>query len=604
MLCLGTFLLLLICNNSIAQEGNPTQVSSQDNPNQVAMIVAVVVGDKLVDEATSTDVLITRGSGGCPVDTVARKGLPLCKGDKVKTSSTAGLKLLYGEPREKRELEDLVDVLKDSEIEISSVFCWGLCSWFASLHNRYINRTQHVALTNSSTVYQLDSREDKSATLIVYEGTVEVTKNNDQAAGNAGPVTTAECSSTTPETANNNIAPVVNALFKMTINENGSFGKCQKMTEGDLRDYLRNSSDVEIALHRSPAEIGGNVAKFVNFRNSAEREDAFRLARALSFWDPKDPSNFENLGKVYNDWGDAEQALTLFEKAYGLHDKQWQPSEELRINKAIAFRKLSQFALANDEINLVIANAQSKHIGDALNIRGSVFHDQARNKLTFDPSELSAVTKLLIDADSDYLQASKKGSTQLEYIKVNRGLILKSQGDVARRENHYQEAAEYYIQAILELMEAYGKKDNPGNKIASLAVAQTRASLANSYAALGKAKESEEARSNAEKTYIQLIADAEKEHQKVALAHCGLAALYLISERPEARENYDKCAAFNIAQSRIEVDVPYVVGLRRADAITVLAEAGLEPEVSKDLQVVSSQEPTGLAKPDTKIKLN
>jgi predicted component of type VI protein secretion system len=130
-----------------------------------------------------------------------------------------------------------------------------------------------------------------------------------------------------------------------------------------------------------------------------------------------------------------------------------------------------------------------------------------------------------------------------------------------------------------------------------------RAALANSYDALGKTKEADEARTKAETTYVQLIADAEKENQRVALAHCGLAALYLISDR-EARANYDKCAVFNIAQSRTEVDVPYVVGMRRADAIIVLAEAGLEPEVSKDVTVVKSQEPIGTAKPGAKITLN
>jgi hypothetical protein len=140
--------------------------------------------------------------------------------------------------------------------------------------------------------------------LIVYEGLVEVTKNQDPATANPNEMTASESSSAAPATANNGTPTPVPALFKMSINEDGSIEKLQKMTLDELRDSLRNSSDVEIAFHRTPAEISGNVAKFVNFRNISEREEAFRRARALFFWSPADAANLETLGKVYNDWGD------------------------------------------------------------------------------------------------------------------------------------------------------------------------------------------------------------------------------------------------------------------------------------------------------------
>ena len=582
--------LVLFCAWSGATPG----LAQTDEVKPTAQILSLIVKngkgiDTVVD--TTKAVTVTRAPNRCLAVTEVRKGLPLCAGDVLKTASGAKVKIAFGDPNEGNE----VTIDEASEITISSIICGSLCNWFASLHNYFTNRVQHVALTNRGTTYQVVLFQDQSAELVVYEGEVDVTPDSGSDTNSSSP----------------RVAPVtVNSLSKIVIDANGNPGEKEALTREDLCGKLASSTATEVSLHQTPPEVGGNVAKFVNFLNSAKRNDALATARCASFWEPSQALNFEILGYVYNDWGDATKALANFNKASLLYARSlpgWSARDELRINKAIAYRQLGEYDAALAELEPVLAKTTSTLLGDALNVRGSVYYDQALGELLRNQTNegLTNAKELLAKAGGDYEAALSKNGNQKQYIEVNRGQVVKAEGDIAQREGDYARAEAKYIEAIRAMMLAYGEKDNPQNKIASLSVARARGALANTYAAMGRSKESEDFYKRAEETYQNAIQDAAKEQQNFAAAYCGLGSLYLIQGKPEAADNYSKCAAFNIAALVTDVTVPNVVGLHRATAIHVLAEAGLEPEIVVDGDVVETQEPVAgaVVKTGTKIKI-
>ncbi len=597
LLCAGVVLFSTLLSPAIP-------LTHADEVQPRAQILSLIVRNQVV-ESTQL-VTVRRAPNGCPEVTEVRKGLPLCVGDWVKTSAEVQVRIAFGDPRDGNE----VTLNQNSEITVSSISC-GVCGWFASLHNYFTNRVQHVSLSNRGTVYEVIPGDDESVQLIVYQGEVEIAKADGPEPG--------------PGAGESPPLVKVPGLFKVIIDRDGTPGEKESMTQPDLCMKLASSTATEISVHETPPEVGGNVAKFINFPNSSRRNDTFGTARCSSFWEPTQPINFETLGYVYNDWSDATKALAMFAKASSLYTQQlqnWTPRDELRINKAIAYRQLGQTKEALDELEPVLAKSNSPLTGDALNVRGTVYYDLARQELIRNqtPDWATKARELLAKASADYDQALAQARNQRQYIQVNRGQVLKVEGDIAQREGDsrpreeatqrqadYQRAEGQYIEAIKALMAAYGQvgTDNPQNKIASLSVARARAALANTYAAMGKPEQSEEFYNRAEETYRAAIQDADKEKQNFAAPYCGLASLYLILGKPETADNYAKCTAFNIAALVADVTVPNVVNLRRATAIHVLAEAGLEPDITVDGEAVESQEPAAasVVKIGTKIKL-
>lgn len=580
-----------------------TTVAFADDTAAVAQVLVIVVeganGEWVItDKAEAPRVRITRAPGGCSETSVVRKGVPLCKGDHVITGAGVKVKIAFGDPKEKEELT----IGAASDVSISSANCGFVCRWLGSWKNRYTNRTPHTSYTNEGTVYEVNAEADGSGELLVYEGKVHVKKIDDAPADPSA--ATSEPPPDQPPTEPGTVTVV--SLQRVTISPDGSPGAPEILTYDELREALAFSSDVEIASHNNPAEAGGNFAKFVNFASIAQRNREFRKARLDSFWRPKEFRPFLDLAKVYNDWGDAEQALGYLSKATALFSGLAVP--ELWLNRGIALRQIGEYQKALEELDRVISSADPTYAADALNIRGSIFYDRARKLMIASQSEeaTAEAATLLQQAQQEYEKGEQQRPTPLalEYLKVNQAQVSKAQGDIQKRRGEYPQAALSYIRAIGNIGVAYGRFDNPKNKVAGLLVARAQAALADAYAGMGDRTNSFDAYKDAEKTYLASIAEAERQNQKFAQAYCGLASLYLILGDDKARDNYDKCVAYNIAALVTETDVPTVKGLRRPNAIQLLAEAGLEPDFVNNGETVENQEPlTGRIKIGTKVKL-
>jgi tetratricopeptide (TPR) repeat protein len=571
-----------------------------------AQILVIIVNNKVVPKAKDQEVIITRAENGCAPVTDIMKGLALCKGDRLVTAAGVQVKIAFNDPKN-RDIVVIGSPDAESEITISSANCNLKCQIFVSLVNPLSNffskPRQRVTFTNRGTVYEVKGEEDGSASLFVYEGEVDVSKSVEPTPAATPDATEAA----TPTAVSDSPAVTARSLTTMSISKDGELGRPQKMSDTEVCERLASSSAAEIAMHTTPPEVAGNVAKFPNFRDIAERTRAFRITRCESFLHPEQPLNLETLGFIYNDWGNAEQALVFFNKAAEKWRKTltgWTARERLRINRAVALRQLHQPDDALKELEPMIT--EPEFLGDALNVRGSIYYDKARNELMADRSELGVqrARENLNRADQDYQAAKGRGSQQQQYIKVNRAQVLKtradiaqragdiaqSQGKVEERDRNYNDAIENYVTAINELGDAYGRtgQNNPNNKIAGLLVARARAALANTYAAMGKTRESFTSYDLAETTYNQAIT----EDSGFANAYCGLASLLLIRGNPvDAAANYEKCVTYSTQALVTEVEVPDVVGLRRATAIQTLAEAGLIPEIVTDGESVGSQDP-------------
>jgi tetratricopeptide (TPR) repeat protein len=568
-----------------------------------AQILAIIVNDSVVSKSEGDQVVITRASdGGCPPVTDIMKGVPLCKGDRLTTARNVKVKIGYGNPTNRDEVM-MGSSTEPSEITIGSADCGLVCQLFCWYANPFKNRRQRVTFANHGTVYEVKGEQDGSARLMVYEGRVDVSKDEDQPSS-TGSVPETTDPRPTPQVT---VEPVqVDSLSMAILDAEGNVTEHRPLRPTEVCQKLAPSTATEIALHATPPEAGGNFAKYVNYPLIAARNEAFESARCGSFLEPKYFRNFLDLAKVYNDWGDAEQALKYLAKATavfsGLVD------EDLWLNKGIALRQTGEYEKALTELDRVVSTANSTHAADALNIRGSIFYDRARKLMIASQSE-EATTEaeaLLEQAQQEYEKGEQQKPTQLalEYLQVNEAQVSKAQGDILKRRGKFGPAASSYIRAIAKIGAAYGRFDNPKNKVAGLLVARAYAALADADAAMGNSADSFQDYGSAERTFKASIAEAERQNQKFAQSYCGLASLYLILGDDKARDNYDKCVAYNILALVKETDVPNVVGLRRPNAIQVLAEAGLEPEFVTNGEKVVNQEPlTGRIKIGTKVKL-
>jgi tetratricopeptide (TPR) repeat protein len=591
-----------------------------------AQILVVIVNNKVVPKAQGREVVITRAENGCAPATDIMKGLALCNGDRLVTAPGVQVKIAFSDPKN-RDIVVIGSPDAESEITISSANCNLKCQIFVNvvnpLHNFFSRPRQRVTFTNRGTVYEVKGEEDGSASLFVYEGQVDVSISDEP-----GPAATPDATvADTPAAVSNSPAVTAPSLTTMSISAEGALGRPQKMSDTEVCDRLASSSAAEIAMHTTPPEVAGNVAKFPNFRDIAERTRSFRNARCASFLHPEQPLNLETLGYIYNDWGDAEQALVFLDKAANRWRAQlpgWTARDRLRVNRAVALRQLHRHDDALKELEPMIA--EPEFLGAALNVRGSIYYDKARNELMADRSEVGVqrARENLDRADQDYQASKAQSSQQQQYINVNRAQVLKTRGDIAQRagdlaqsqgkveerDRNYNDAVANYATAIEELGDAYGRtgQNNPNNKIAGLLVARARAALATTYSAMGKTAESFTFYDRAEATYNQAIT----EDAGFANAYCGLASLHLIRGNPvDAAANYGKCVTYSTQALVTEVEVPDVVGLRRAAAIQTLAEAGLIPDIVTEGETVGSQEPPvpqqgnpPKIKIGTKVKLN
>lgn len=568
-----------------------------------AQILAIIVNDSVVIKPQGDQVVITRAPGGnCPPVDDIMKGVPLCKGDRLTTARNVRVKIAFGDPKNRDEVT-IGSSMDPSEITIGSANCGLVCQLFCRYANPFINRRQRVTFANHGTVYEVKGEQDGSARLFVYEGQVDVSKDDDQPSS-PGPVPETTDPRPTPQPS---AVPVqVDSLSMAILDAEGNVTEHRPLRPTEVCQKLAPSTATEIALHATPPEAGGNFAKYVNYPSIATRNDAFESARCGSFLEPKYFRNFLDLAKVYNDWGDAEQALRYLSKATevfsGLVD------EDLWLNKGIALRQTGEYEKALTELDRVVSTANSTHAADALNIRGSIFYDRARKLMIASQTEeaTAEAAALLEQAEQEYQKAEELRPTRvaLEYLRVNEAQVSKAQGDIQKRRGEYGPAALSYIRAIANIGAAYGRVDNPQNKVAGLLVARAQSALADAYAGMGDRAKSFDVYQDAEKTYMASIAEAERQNQKFAQSYCGLASLYLILGDDKARENYDKCVSYNIAALVTETEVPKVVGLRRPNAIQLLAEAGLEPEIVNNGETVANQEPSsGKIKIGTKVKL-
>lgn len=587
--------------------------ANPDDPKpQKIQVFAVLKEDKEVAQVSNEVVTITRGPGGCPPVTIVKKGVPLCKDDTVKIGHNIRLRILFEDEKGKSE----ITLEQDSEFKVGSIWCNRICRWFASLSGRFDNRVQHVSLINDSTMYEANWLNDQSVVVTVFEGELKIKKiqDSDSSPGDA--------SAETPTTGNN-VPESVPRLFKAFISPDGTIVK-KPMNLQALCRALEFSTGAELLLHQTPAEVGGNVAKLPNFDNDGQRNDMFADERCNSFWEPSQGQHFETLGYIYTDWNDGEKALEMFAKAIDRYQTEpnWTgPSDKLRINKALALHQLGteNDAKALEELASVLAKADSPFLGSALNAKGSILYDEARNELLYNRTDdgLAKAKDLMSQARDSFAKAlppAGMSPTQIQlyqqYIDVNRAQIFRTEADIAQREGNYSLAEKNYLDAIKKLMEAYGHKgDNPTNKIASVLVARAWAALANTYVAMGKPDQSQDSYGKAEVIYKGVIEDANKSEQTFAAPFCGLGSLYLIlGDKKKADENYDQCVGLSTTALVKDVAVPNVLRLSRAAAIQVLSEAGLRPEIGAGAEtgeIVETQEPAqGVVKAGTTIKIN
>jgi hypothetical protein len=592
---LPVILITLITAASVFPKGEIAALI-EDPP---AQILAIIVSDLVVNKPQGDEVVITRApEGGCPPVDDIMKGVPLCKGDRLTTARNVKVKIGFGDPMNRDEVT-IGSSTEPSEITIGSANCGLVCQLFCRYANPFVNRRQRVTFANHGTVYEVKGENDGSARLIVYEGRVDVSTDEQPSSTAAVPGTTEP----PPAPTGSAVTVQVDSLSLAVLDAEGNVTEHRPLRPIEVCQKLAASTDTEIAIHATPAESGGNFAKYVNYRTIATRNDKFESARCGSFLEPKYFRHFLDLAKVYNDWGDAEQALRYLSKATEIFGALVE--DDLFLNRGIALRQTGEYEKAFADLDRVISNADSPYAGDALNIRGSIFYDQAR-KLMIASQTDEATTEaaaLLQQADEEYEKARLRKPTQPEYLAVNQAQLSKAQGDIQKRRGQYPEASFSYLRAIAHIGVAYGRVDNPKNKVAGLLVARAYAALADADAAMNRV-DSFEVYGLAEKTFKASIAEAERQNQKFAQSYCGLASLYLILGDDKARENYDKCVAYNIAALVTETDVPKVIGLRRPNAIQLLAEAGLEPEFVNNGETVENQEPlTGKIKIGTKVKL-
>src|SRR5687768_2862650 len=469
--------------------------NTPDEPAPIAQVLGVIVRKRVLGEARSPDVVVVRAPGGCAATEIVHKGLPLCKGDRITTQPDVMIKIAFGDPKDRNEVT-IGSPTAESEITISSTSCWRVCQWFSSLRNSFTNRTRRVAFTNRSTVYEVVAEEDESVALFVYEGEVEARKiaEADPAPDPGSAAATEPAASPTPgpspdvvtepspspapgpspspstepaaspapgpspdvvtepspspapgpspgpstDPPNTPSTPPlkVGRLFKVTFDAAGNPGRPVRMDDKDVCQQLRPSSDAEIALHKQPAEVAGNVAKFPNHPDIVTRNDKFRTSRCNSFLNPSEALNFEELGYIYNDWGNSEQALAFFATATEKWRSQlttWTPRDRLRINRAVALRQVGQYELALAELTPMIT--EPEWLDDAYNVRGSIYYDMARRVLIADSTEAGAkiAKDLLEQADWDYQAAKRNPSGQQHYVMVNLAQVFKTRGDIAQR---------------------------------------------------------------------------------------------------------------------------------------------------------------------------
>jgi hypothetical protein len=338
-----------------------------------AQILAIVVNDSVVDKPQGDQVVITRApGGGCPpVDDII-KGVPLCKGDRLTTARNVRVKIAFGDPKNRDEVT-IGSSTDPSEITIGSADCGLVCQLFCRYANPFINRRQRVTFANHGTVYEVKGEQDGSARLFVYEGQVDVGKDDDPPSS-PGPVPETTEPRPTPQAS---AVPVqVDSLSMAILDAEGNVTEHRPLRPTEVCQKLAPSTATEIALHATPPEAGGNFAKYVNYPSIATRNDAFESARCGSFLEPKYFRNFLDLAKVYNDWGDADQALTYLAKATAVFGAL--VDEDLWLNRGIALRQTGEYEKALAELDRVVSTPNSAHAADALNIRGSIFYDRAR----------------------------------------------------------------------------------------------------------------------------------------------------------------------------------------------------------------------------------
>ncbi len=600
-------LLLLIAVAASAWQVSVTTARAEaaDEPRQIAQVLTLVVDERLAEEARPPAVTLTRASAGCGAADVVRKGTPLCKGDKLTLASNVRMVLAFGDPTEGNEYT----LGPGSEVTISSVECGTLCRWYARLRSAFTNRTKQVDLSNSGTVYEVIGDPDDSIQLFVYEGEVEVRPVATPTPAPTLQAPTGPVATVTP--APTPQAPTkVGGLFKAIINPDGTVRTLAKMEKFDLCAKLDFSSEFEITTHRTPSESAGNVAKFVNFPNNADRSDKFKAARCESFWEPGKPESFVTLGKVYNDWGDGPKALAALTKAAELYEARagQQPPDDFALNKAIALRLAGQRDEAKAAVEAILANPNAPLMAGALNLRGSLDYDEALLALgENDPQSRDKAIQLLQSARDFFNRAAPSNSPQVQYAQTNLGQVLKSIGDIAQREKRYADAVKIYTRAIEQMKVSYGKgKENKENKFAGLTVADARVALANTYTARGDVRQAEQFYERAEETYRQLIKDAEDDNELFADPYCGLASLYkILGKAEDAQKNEERCVAFSTRSMVSETEVPNVVGLPISAAIHALNEAGLLSDVEGEGEIVGEQEPAAKekAKVGEKVKL-
>ena len=540
----------LLINVTLTLTAGP--VRSPDEPEPLAVITAIVVGDQSKTEAAATEVAITRAA--TPTVTEAAKvNTSLYVDDKLETFAGASVKVVFlTGPVEKRN-EVLIG--ENSQVIIGSIYCPFVCQWFADLKDTFRGKTRTVNLDNQGTKYDLGVTAEGQV-LRVYEGTVLVKKPEPVASLSAIPT--------------DDVSVQDLQELRIPTEPTAPLPSPTPMKEDEVRNALQWSSKVEIAAHPSDrTEENGVIARKPEFPDS-ERSEKFINARFQSIW-KKDPDSLVTLAKVYKDWGEGHKTLASIDEAKKIYKAQnpaWTESDKILYTEAEANAMIGNFTVAKDKVRQA-AEKNPASTTTADNLLAAIQYREA--DAAFKRKDYATAKQLFSKADQSFLKLANKNDETRSIALANRAQSLRGLAAVAQEEKRFDESLRASEAAISNYLQSYRLQETAFVEKGVGDVYRERSRI---YYAMGDDANGDKAFKRSEDIYLKTIENSKNFDD----AYCSLASLYILSNQNDKAEAYLKpCLAANPTTVGAQTEVPNAVGRTKASAIVNFLQAGIVP---------------------------